>query len=98
MQFPYPNMREHQKELIADVKSALVNGKNLLADAPTGLGKTIAALHPAVEYGIENKKTVFFLTSRHSQHKMAIETLQKIKQNNDITAIDIIGKKRKNTV
>ncbi|MFH0836933.1 MAG: ATP-dependent DNA helicase [Candidatus Aenigmatarchaeota archaeon] len=93
MLFPYPTLREHQKELISDIKNALENGKNLLADAPTGLGKTIAALHPSIEYALENNKTVFFLTSRHSQHKMAIETLQKIKQDTNITAVDIIGKK-----
>ncbi|MBI5332192.1 MAG: ATP-dependent DNA helicase [Candidatus Aenigmarchaeota archaeon] len=93
MIFPYPSLREQQKELINDVKTALARGQNLLADAPTGLGKTIAALYPSIEYALENNKIVFFLTARHSQHKMAVETLQKIRQHTDIGAVDIIGKK-----
>ena len=42
-----------------------------------------------------NKKTIFFLTSRHTQHDIAIKTLEEIKKrhNTNFQAIDIIGKK-----
>ncbi|MBI2578336.1 MAG: ATP-dependent DNA helicase [Candidatus Aenigmarchaeota archaeon] len=89
MSFPYLSVRPSQQEMISDVKMALQERRHLIADAPTGLGKTIASLFPAVEYAQENGKTVFFLTSRLSQHKMAIETMQQL----GIPAVDIIGKK-----
>ncbi len=67
---------------------------HLVADAPTGLGKTIAALFPAVEYAVNNDKTVIFLTSRLSQHRACIEALKRMKSaGNTFKATDIIGKK-----
>ncbi|MFC1727956.1 ATP-dependent DNA helicase [Nanoarchaeota archaeon] len=93
--FPYSNVRESQKDLIKYVQTALLNKKNLIVHAPTGLGKTAATLAPALEHAIENKLTIFFLTSRHTQHKIAIETIQEIKDkfNLNFVAVDIIGKK-----
>src|SRR3989338_8191663 len=92
MQFPYPRLREQQKELMNYVRNAVDNSKHLLVDAPTGSGKTIGVLYPCIEYAIENDKNIFFLTSRHSQHKMAIETLQKLMETR-VNVTDIIGKK-----
>src|SRR3989304_4033242 len=87
--FPFASMREPQKELIVDIENAIKNRRHLVAHAPTGLGKTIAALYPAVRYASENGKTVIFLTSRLSQHRMAIETMQKL----GMPAVDVTGKK-----
>ncbi len=91
--FPFPAMRGSQREMIADVKKAVETGRHLVADAPTGLGKTVSSLFPALEYGVANGRTVFFLTSRLSQHKMAVETLKLLKSaGNSLTAVDIVGK------
>ncbi|MDP3027316.1 MAG: ATP-dependent DNA helicase, partial [Nanoarchaeota archaeon] len=62
---------------------------------PTGLGKTISALAPALTYSLNKPITIFFLTSRHTQHKIAIETLQIIKQKFklDFKVSDLIGKR-----
>lgn len=92
-EFPFQEIRKGQEDLINDVYESVKNGKNLIANAPTGLGKTIGVLYPAVKYAIENKKTVFFLTPRHSQHVLAIDTLKKMKEKMDFVACDIIGKK-----
>lgn len=91
--FPFPSVRPSQKEMMDDVKIAVAEGRHLVADAPTGLGKTIAALFPSVEYAVANGKNVFFLTSRLSQHKAAIETLKLMKDGNGFSAVDIVGKK-----
>ncbi len=90
--FPFPSIRPSQKEMMTDVAKVVAEGKHLVADAPTGLGKTIAVLFPAVEYAVANGLNVFFLTSRLSQHKAAIETL-KLMKNKKFKAIDIVGKK-----
>ncbi len=92
--FPFHSVRASQKEMINDVRSAVESKRHLVADAPTGLGKTIAVLFPAVEYAANNDKTIFFLTSRLSQHKAAVETLKMMKiAGGNFTAVDIIGKK-----
>ncbi|MBI4154378.1 DEAD/DEAH box helicase family protein, partial [Candidatus Woesearchaeota archaeon] len=91
--FPYSAIRDSQREMMGDVKAAVGSRRHLIADAPTGIGKTIAALYPALEYAVRNNKTVFFLTSRVSQHRAAIDTLKLMKQKgNSFNAVDIVGK------
>lgn len=93
--FAHETLRDHQNELILEINKAINQGTNLVAHAPTGLGKTAAAIGPALAYAIENDKTVFFLTSRHTQHKIAIDTLKQIKKTFEINfdVVDLVGKK-----
>src|SRR3989338_1001054 len=93
--FPHDEIREIQDDMINDVINCLKEKKSLIAHAPTGLGKTAAALAPALSYAIKHKKTVFFLTSRHTQHHIVIDTLKEIKKkyNTNFVVSDIIGKK-----
>lgn len=93
--FPHEQVRKYQDELVLSVDNAIKNGSNLVVHAPTGLGKTAATIAPAVAYAIANKKTVFFLTSRHTQHQIAIRTLKEIKEKHgiEVIGVDLIGKK-----
>jgi len=93
--FPYEKIRKVQDDFIKNVEQALIDKKNLIVHAPTGLGKTAGVMAPALEFAIENDLTILFLTSRHTQHHLAIETLKDIKKKHDveIVAADIIGKK-----
>lgn len=91
--FPHETIRPIQKELIESVNKAFINKSHLIAHAPTGLGKTAATLAPALKYAIDNDLKVFFLTSRHTQHEIAIETAKKISKKTKITTLSIIGKK-----
>lgn len=93
--FPYQEAREIQDELIKEVDNCIKNKKNLIVHAPTGLGKSAATLAPALAYALKNKLTVFFLTSRHTQHLIAVDTLKQIKEkhNPNFISVDIIGKK-----
>ena len=92
--FPHEKIRESQNLLISDVLETLKNKRNLLAHAPTGIGKT-SILGPVLSFSLKNNLDVFFLTSRHTQHKIAVETLKKIREkyNKKINVLDIIGKK-----
>ncbi|MAH42907.1 hypothetical protein CL614_04260 [archaeon] len=94
--FPFSNIRAGQSEFISDVAHTIKNKKHLIADAPAGIGKTAAVLSAALEYVIEHpgKKKIFFVAPRHSQHKMAIDTVNLIREKTgkDIKAVDIIGK------
>ncbi|MDY6931163.1 MAG: ATP-dependent DNA helicase [Halobacteriota archaeon] len=92
--FPFPRIRNGQSELISDVWDVLCSEGHLIAHAPTGIGKTVAVLTPALEYALLHKKTIVFLTPKQSQHKIAVETLKMIKSASDIDfiAVDIISK------
>lgn len=63
--------------------------------APTGIGKTAAVLTPCIENALKNDRIVYFLTSRHTQHRLAIDTIKQIQDVNGvkIMAMDVIGKK-----
>ena len=93
--FAHENIRETQKDLIEKIQEALEKKTNLIAHSPTGTGKTAASLSVALSYAIEKKLTVFFITPKHTQHKIAIETLRlmKEKHNLDFSVVDLIGKK-----
>ena len=78
--FPHDEIRNIQDDLINDIINAIKNNKNILVHAPTGIGKTAAVLSTTVAYAIKNNRTIFFVTSRNTQHKIAIETLNKIRE------------------
>lgn len=64
MTFPYP-YREGQKELAAGVYRTIVHGRKLFLEAPTGTGKTISTLFPAVKAVGERKADrIFYLTAK----------------------------------
>lgn len=70
--FPYPGLRQGQKELISSVYSALKNGRRLFAQAPTGIGKTISTLYGAVRAMSEGKfRRIFYLTAKASTRREA---------------------------
>ncbi|MBI2499397.1 ATP-dependent DNA helicase [Candidatus Woesearchaeota archaeon] len=93
--FPHQEPRKVQSALMQQIYSCIENKQNLLAHAPTGIGKTASYLAPALTYAIKNEKTLFFLTPRHSQHHIVIETTKKIQKkfNTDFKVVDFIGKK-----
>ncbi|MEA2003415.1 MAG: ATP-dependent DNA helicase [archaeon] len=94
--FPFSSTRPGQDRFMDMISEALKEEKNLVVHAPTGIGKTVSALAPAVRHAVENGKTVVFLTPRHMQHRIVIETLKSIKEKNpeaDIHVANIVGKR-----
>ena len=93
--FPHDEMRNIQDRMVSDIEKGIKNRKNMLVHAPTGIGKTAAALGAVLKYAIDSNKVIFFGTSKHTQHKIAIETLKKIREkfSLDFGVADFIGKK-----
>ncbi|MBT3416651.1 ATP-dependent DNA helicase [Candidatus Woesearchaeota archaeon] len=93
--FPFDSYRKGQESFIRVVNTALNHKKDVLAQVPTGVGKTAATLAPSLKYAIENDKTVLFLTSKHTHHKVVVDTLKQIKEKSDINfqVADFIGKR-----
>lgn len=89
--------RPGQIEMIRESTEALRSGGYHLAAAPTGIGKTAAALAAALEItqNSPNRKHIFFLTSRQSQHQIVVDTVRRINQirvgKSPITLVDMIG-------
>jgi DNA excision repair protein ERCC-2 len=92
--FRHDSVRPHQKELMEDMQDAIAGHRIFMANAPTGLGKTDASIAAALGYALENEKTVFFLTPKISQHKIAIDVVNGIARKNSLSvrAVDMIGR------
>ena len=70
--------RPGQLEMIQDAIVSLNQEGYHLAAAPTGIGKTAASLAAALEVASHSpkKKTVYFLTSRQTQHRIVVDTVK----------------------
>jgi len=93
--FRHEKPRKYQDEIITDVILALEKRNNLLIHAPTGLGKTDAVLSPSITKAIEENLTIFFLTPKITQHKIALEVIKGIneKYGLKLRSCDIIGRR-----
>ena len=100
--FAHESPRESQKEMIADGINALKDGRFLLAAAPTGIGKTAAALASALKvanlYSTSSETPkILFLTGRQSQHRIVVDTIREINKRipegfSKVKLVDIIGR------
>ena len=73
--FPFP-YREGQKELAANVYRTIYHGKKLFLEAPTGVGKTISTVYPAVQaMGKGMGEKLFYLTAKTITRTVADDTL-----------------------
>lgn len=75
LQFPFDAMRGGQEEIVSSVARAIWQRDALLVSAPTGIGKTMAVLYPAVKQSLKLGKKLFFLTSKTLQQDAAVKAL-----------------------
>ncbi len=74
LQFPYP-YREGQKDLVTYVYQTIYHKRKLFLEAPTGVGKTISTVFPAIkamEKGMGDK--IFYLTAKTITRTVAEQT------------------------
>lgn len=78
--FPFP-YREGQKRLVSGVYRTILNGKKLFIEAPTGVGKTISTVFPAVRAMGEGKaEKLFYLTAKTITRTVAEETFRLLRE------------------
>ncbi len=74
--FPFAQYRAGQRELAAEIFRTIRDKKMLLAQAPTGTGKTLAALFPALKgIGEGFVERIFYLTARTTARRAAFDAL-----------------------
>ena len=78
-----------------DLRGVLRTGGVLVCSAPTGIGKTAAALHPMLENALAEGRTVFFITAKTSQQDLALATLRRmIEPDTGVCAVQIAARER----
>ena len=79
--FPFPDYRPGQRELAVAAYRAIGRGGRLFLEAPTGIGKTISVLFPAIKALGEGKlERIFYLTARTVGRAVAQKALADLRQ------------------
>lgn len=76
--FPHEDIREGQAMLVDAIGDALEEGRPLLAQAPTGTGKTAASLFGAVRFAARDGARVFYATPKTTQHAHVAATFESL--------------------
>ncbi len=80
MQFPFM-YREGQRELVTGVYQTIYHQKKLFIEAPTGVGKTISTVFPALKaIGEDRADKLFYLTAKTITRTVADDTLELLRQ------------------
>lgn len=80
IEFPFP-YREGQRDLVASVYRTILRKKKLFIQAPTGVGKTMATVFPAVRaMGEGLGEKIFYLTAKTIMRTVAEQTFSLLKE------------------
>ncbi len=77
LRWPFRVRRPGQEGIGEAVREALSEGKRILVQAPTGLGKTAAVLEGALRHAASTGRRVFWATSRNTQQAQVLDTLHR---------------------
>ena len=82
IEFPF-DYREGQKNLVASVYRTILRKKKLFIQAPTGVGKTMATVFPAVKaVGEELGEKIFYLTAKTITRTVASQAFEILREQN----------------
>ncbi|MGE0497828.1 MAG: ATP-dependent DNA helicase [Ramlibacter sp.] len=79
LEFPQKPFRPGQRDMAAGVYRACVQSRPLLVQAPTGIGKTLGTLFPALRaMPVRGTDKLFFLTAKTPGRQVALESLGRV--------------------
>ncbi|TPF98075.1 helicase C-terminal domain-containing protein [Clostridium perfringens] len=92
--FPFESYRKGQRELAIRVYKAIAEGKKCFAEAPTGTGKTMSTLFPAVKaLGAKETNKIFYITAKTTTREIANNTLRIMREKGlNIRSVNITAK------
>lgn len=78
--FPYPAYRSGQREMAAQVYTAITRRRRLFATMPTGTGKSAAVLYPALKaMGLGHTRQIFCLTARTTARRAMEQEFERMR-------------------
>ncbi|MGF6221889.1 ATP-dependent DNA helicase [Pseudomonas frederiksbergensis] len=89
--FPHADFRPGQRHLAESVFKAVSTGQCLMAQAPTGIGKTVGTLFPMLKaLAPQQLDKVFFLTAKTPGRKLALDAAQVILDSADAPPLRVL--------
>ncbi|MHA1785265.1 MAG: DEAD/DEAH box helicase family protein, partial [Candidatus Helarchaeota archaeon] len=96
--FPFNSTRPGQNELIKEIYYSVSAKKNVIIEAPNGIGKTVSALSSVIPYlrGQKKNRVFIYCTRTHSQMDQVLQEIKNIqaKKNIKIRGISFKGRKK----
>ncbi|CAD5106397.1 ATP-dependent DNA helicase [Zestomonas carbonaria] len=84
LRFPYPAFRKGQRQLAENVYRAARDGDTLMAQATTGIGKTLGTLFPQLKaFPGQRLDRLFFLTAKTPGRALALDALAALRRQED---------------
>jgi DNA excision repair protein ERCC-2 len=82
LNFPYAEFRNGQRQLAESVYKSAVSGRCLMAQASTGIGKTVGTIFPLLKASAPQKiDKIFFLAAKTSGRGPALDSIDLIRKN-----------------
>ena len=96
LKFPFENYRPGQRELAVRVYKSITDSKKCFAQAPTGTGKTISTLFPAIKAMGEDKTSkIFYLTAKTITREVTQNTISLMRKKDlKLKAVTITAKEK----
>ena len=93
LQFPHPDFRAGQRGLATAVYQANRAGRCLMAQAPTGIGKTAGTLFPLLKAAPgQALDKLFFLTAKTSGRALALNTLRALGTGGSLRTLELVAR------
>lgn len=94
--FPFESYRKGQRELAIRVYKSITEGKKCFAEAPTGIGKTMSTLFPAVKaLGTKETQKIFYITAKTTTREIANNTLRIMREKGlNLRSVNITAKEK----
>ncbi|MFY0727379.1 helicase C-terminal domain-containing protein [Pseudomonas sp. NFX15] len=91
LSFPHADFRPGQRHLAESVFKAVSTGRCLMAQAPTGIGKTLGTLFPMLKaLAPQQLDKVFFLTAKTPGRKLALDAAQVVLNGADAPPLRVL--------
>lgn len=95
LNFPFLPFRPGQRKFAASVYQTIEHNQQLLVEAPTGIGKTMAALYPAIRQLGNKIDKVVYLTAKNSTQSLPVQAAGALTERGGrLRTIVLTGKQR----
>ena len=93
--FPFEKPRPGQVELIRTIEEGSKGKHRMLVQAPTGLGKTVGVLFPALKEALARGQKVIYVTPKNSQHSVAEDAISRFRdKGSDVRSLTLTAKSK----
>ena len=91
LNFPHASFHDGQRKLAEGVYRAVKAGRCLMAQAPTGIGKTIGTIFPVLKaMPTERIDKLFFLVAKTSGRRLALDSLARLRARDPGTRLRVL--------